>query len=67
MMLLMSSFTSTQACKCVVQLPQSLASRQRHSSQEPDDITVVKVEQSLTNPNIERVQVSQKPIFADCC
>lgn len=40
-----------------VQLPQSLASKQKHSSQEPD-ITVVKVEQSLANPNIERVQVS---------
>ncbi len=53
-----------------VQLPQAFASKQAqgHSSQEPDGITVVKVEQSLANPNIERVQVSAPCImFPDCC
>lgn len=41
------------------QLPQAFGSRQaqKPSSQEPDEITVVKVQQSLANPDIERVQV----------
>ncbi len=46
-----------------MQLPQAFASQQAPgqdgSGLEPDDITVVKVQQSLADPDIERVQVRQ--------
>ena len=42
------------------QLPQAFGSQQaqRSSSEGPDEITVVKVQHSLADPDVQRVQVS---------